>query len=287
MSRQLITRRRLNHLGRALSIYVPLIILTLFLLAPFYWMVITALKPDSELYNGAVSPLVVWQPTLIHFDELFKKTAFFTWMRNSFVISFVSTGLALLFGVPAGYAMARLRFRGSGLISLTIFASYLVPGTLLFIPMHQIVNMMGLLDSPFALIVVYPTFLTPFCAWLLAGYFKTIPGELEESARVDGCSRIGAMLRIAVPLATPGILSAAIFCFTASWNEFLYALTLVTSSDLRTLPLGIVAALLNSDAYPWGKLMAGALLGSIPVAIVYSFFVEHYAAGLTAGAIKG
>lgn len=277
-------RKGLGVLGR---VYLPLVVLTLFLLAPFYWMVITALKPDSELYSVAVSPLLVWQPTLIHFDELFSKTAFFTWTRNSFVVSTLSTGIALLFGVPAGYAMARLRFRGRNAIGLAIFATYLVPGTLLFIPMHQIINQIGLLDSPLALVVVYPTFLTPFCAWLLAGYFKTIPGELEDCARVDGCSRLGAIWRIAIPLATPGILSAAIFAFTASWNEFLYALTLVTSSDLRTLPLGIVAALLNSDAFPWGKLMAGALLGSIPVAVVYSFFVEHYASGLTSGAIKG
>lgn len=279
--------RNASQIARALSIYVPLIALTLFLLAPFYWMIITALKPDSELYSSTASPLFVRNPTLIHFDELFSKTAFFTWTANSFLTSFSATGIALLFGVPAGYAMARLRFRGSGLIGLAIFATYLIPGTLLFIPMHQIVNNLGILDTRWALIVVYPTFLTPFCTWLLAGYFRTIPSELEDCARVDGCSRLGAMVRIAVPLATPGILSAGIFAFTASWNEFLYALVLTTSSDLRTLPVGIVAALLNSDAFPWGKLMAGALLGAIPVAFVYSFFVEHYAAGLTAGAVKG
>lgn len=276
--------RRLDY---GLRIYLPLAAITLFLLAPFYWMVITALKPDSELYNAQVSPLVVWRPTLVHFGELFEKTPFLTWTRNSFFISTAATLIALLFGVPAGYAMARLRFPGRNLIGLAIFATYLVPGTLLFIPMHQIVNRLGLLDSVWALIVVSPTFLTPFTAWLLAGYFKTIPSELEDCARVDGCSRLGAIWRIAVPLATPGVLSAAIFAFTASWNEFLYALVLVTSGELRTLPVGIVAALLNSDAFPWGKLMAGALLGSIPVAVVYSFFVEHYASGLTAGAVKG
>jgi len=285
--RRMARRRWLGRVDVALRLYLPLTLITVFLLAPFYWMAITAFKPNSELYSGTISPLWVWNPTLEHFTELFARTPFFTWTKNSFVISTVSTGLALLFGVPAGYAMARLRFRGRNAIGLAIFATYLIPGTLLFLPMHQIVNRLGLLDSPFALVVVYPTFLTPFCAWLMAGYFKTIPAELEDCARVDGCSRLGAIWRIAIPLATPGILSAAIFAFTASWNEFLYALTLVTSSDLRTLPLGIVAALLNSDALPWGKLMAGALLGSIPVAFVYSFFVEHYARGLTSGAIKG
>jgi multiple sugar transport system permease protein len=264
-----------------------LVVLTLFLLAPFYWMVLTSFKPDAELYSARISPLWVWNPTLDHFDELFRKTAFFTWLVNSFFVSTLATGIALLFGTMAGYAMARLRFRGSGLIGTAIFATYLVPGTLLFIPMYQIVNQLGLLDSRWALVVVYPTFLTPFCSWLLAGYFRTIPSELEDCARVDGCSRFGAMARITLPLATPGILSCAIFSFTASWNEFLYALTLTTSSDQRTLPLGIVATLLNTDAYPWGKLMAGAMLASIPVAFVYSFFVEHYAAGLTAGAVKG
>jgi multiple sugar transport system permease protein len=283
----LLTPRRLRSITYGLTIYLPLALFIVFLLAPYYVMVITAFKPDSELYSTATSPLLIRRPTLQHFVELFQKTPFFLWVQNSFLVATISTGLALLLGVPGGYAMARLRFRGSGVIGLAIFATYLVPGTLLFIPMHQIVNSLGLLDTPFALIVVYPTFLTPFCAWLMAGYFKTIPGELEDCARIDGCSRFGAMMRITVPLATPGILSCAIFSFTGAWNEFLYALVLVTSGSLKTLPVGIVAALLNTDAYPWGKLMAGALLASIPVAIVYSFFVEHYAAGLTSGAIKG
>ena len=282
----MVSRHRLNKLSYGLTIYIPLALFALLLLWPFYWMFITAFKPDVELYSGG-NPLLIKQPTLDHFNELFRRTAFMTWARNSFLIATVSTVIALLMGVPAGYALARLRFRGAGLIGLALFATYLIPGTLLFIPMHQIVNMLGLLDTPFALLVVYPTFLTPFCAWLMAAYFKTIPSELEDCARVDGCSRLGAMLRIAVPLATPGILSATIFSFTGAWNEFLYALVLVTSGDLKTLPVGIVATLLNTDAYPWGKLMAGALLASIPVAVVYSFFVEHYASGLTSGAVKG
>jgi multiple sugar transport system permease protein len=281
------THRQRNALGYALRVYLPLGLFAVFLLSPYYFMLITAFKPDSELYSSSYSPLWITRPTLSHFGDLFAKTSFFLWTRNSFAIATFATFIALLLGVPGGYALARLRFRGAGLIGLAIFATYLVPGTLLFIPMHQIVNSLGLLDTPFALLVVYPTFLTPFCAWLMAGYFKTIPGELEDCARIDGCSRFGAMWRITLPLATPAILSCAIFCFTGAWNEFLYALVLVTSGDLKTLPVGIVAALLQSDAYPWGKLMAGALLASIPVAVVYSFFVEHYAAGLTSGAIKG
>lgn len=281
------SERRGRVLSRRLLTYVPLALLLVFILGPFYWMVITAFKPDGELYNTSISPLFVWHPTLDHFDRLFSDTPFFNWTKNSLIVSFLSTGIALVFGVPAGYALARLRFRGAQVVSTAIFATYLVPGTLLFIPMYQVVETLGLLDSRWALVLVYPTFLTPFISWLMSGYFRSIPAELEDSARVDGSSRFGAMWRIAIPLATPGILSAGIFAFTASWNEFLYALTLVTDNDQRTLPLGIVAALVNFDAYPWGQLMAGALLGSIPIAIIYSFFVEHYATGLTAGAIKG
>jgi multiple sugar transport system permease protein len=276
-----------RRLSRLILVYVPLVLLLAFLLAPFYWMIITSFKPDSELYNVAVSPLVVWHPTLDQFAQLFSLTPYLEWAANSLVVSSLATGIALLFGVPAGYAMARLRFRGSGLVGMAIFGTYLVPATLMFIPMYQIVESVGLLDTRWALVFVYPTFLTPFCTWLMSGYFKTIPKELEECARVDGSSRFGAMWRIAVPLAKPGIVSAGIFAFTASWNEFLYALTLVSDVDQKTLPLGVVATLMNFDAYPWGSLMAGALLGSIPIAIIYSFFVENYATGLTAGAVKG
>jgi multiple sugar transport system permease protein len=272
---------------RLLITYVPLVLLLFFLLAPFYWMIITSFKPDGELYNASISPLVVWNPTLDQFTQLFALTPYLEWAVNSIEVSCSATAVALLFGIPAGYAMARLRFRGAGAVGMAIFGTYLVPATLLFIPMYQIILSLGLMDSKWALVVVYPTFLTPFCTWLMSGYFKTIPKELEDCARVDGSSRFGAMWRIAVPLAKPGILSAGIFAFTASWNEFLYALTLVSDVDQKTLPLGIVATLVNFDAYPWGSLMAGALLGSIPIAIIYSFFVENYATGLTAGAVKG
>jgi multiple sugar transport system permease protein len=279
---------RVGRVGsRLLITYVPLIALLLFLLAPFYWMLITSFKPDPELYNANVSPLVVWHPTLDQFAQLFALTPYLEWAANSLIVSSLSTGIALVFGLPAGYAMARLRFRGSGAVGMAIFGTYLVPATLLFIPMYQIIGALGLLDTRWALVVVYPTFLTPFCTWLMSGYFKTIPKELEDCARVDGSSRFGAMWRIAIPLAKPGIVSAGIFAFTASWNEFLYALTLVSDVDQKTLPLGVVATLVNFDAYPWGSLMAGALLGSIPIAIIYSFFVENYATGLTAGAVKG
>jgi len=276
-----------RQVERILTLYLPLLITVVFLLAPFYWMAITSFKPNGELYGGANNPLWIAQPSLEHYQQLLAKTEFPLWTKNTMVIALASTGLALLFGVPAGYSLARLRFRGAGLLGLAIFATYLVPTSLLFIPMLQVVKTIGLQDNFWSLIVIYPTFLVPFCSWLMAGYFKTIPTELEECARIDGATRFGAMWRIAFPLATPGILSAGIFAFTLSWNEFIYALTFVTASSQRTIPVGVLTALTRADFYFWGPLMAGALLGSIPVALVYSFFVEQYAAGLTAGAVKG
>ncbi len=274
-------------LERWLFTYAPLAFAMLFLVGPFYWMLITALKPDSELYDGAKSPLYVASPSLDHFRFLFEKTDFVTWTMNTMMVATLSTIIALAMGVPAGYALARLKFRGSEFIGTAIFVTYLVPSSLLFIPMVEVMAQLHLDDSIWALVVVYPTFLVPFVTWLMSGYFRTIPTELEDCARIDGMTRFGAMLKIAIPLARPGILSAGIFAFTLSWNEFIYALTLVTASAERTIPVGVIVQLTRADFYFWGPLMAGALLGSVPVAIVYSFFVDQYASGLTAGAVKG
>ena len=281
-----VTRRA--GIERALFVYAPLGFALVFLLGPFYWMVITALKPNSELYNAARSPLYVATPTLEHFVFLFTKTSFLEWTKNTMIVATGATAVALLLGVPAGYALARFRFRGAGLVGT---------GRRRHVPradqpaLHPDgpgdEHASGCVDSYWALVVVYPTFLAPFVTWLMAGYFRTIPGELEECARIDGASRLGALWRIAIPLARPGIVSAGIFAFTLSWNEFIYALTLVTASSERTIPVGVLVQLTRADFYFWGPLMAGALAGSIPVALIYSFFVDQYAAGLTAGAVKG
>ncbi len=278
-----------NHprMERALFVWAPLGFFLVFLVGPFYWMLITALKPDSELYDGSKSPLYVANPTFDHFLFLFQKTDFVTWVGNTMLVATLSTAIALVMGVPAGYALARLRFRGAEFVGTAIFVTYLVPTTLLFIPMVEVMASIGMDDTIWALVLVYPTFLVPFVTWLMSGYFRTIPAELEECARIDGLTRLGAMLRIALPLARPGILSAGIFSFTLSWNEFIYALTLVTASAERTIPVGVLVQLTRADFYFWGPLMAGALLGSVPVALVYSFFVDQYASGLTAGAVKG
>jgi len=270
--------------------YVPMAFFIVFTLFPFYWMAVTAFRPDSELYHTwrqpNATPFWTLDPTLEHLHGLLRTTAFPNWLWNTMLIAIVSTVISLICGMFAGYALARLKFRGSEFLGTGIFITYLVPQTLLFIPLADIVRGMQLGNTPWALILTYPTFLIPFCTWLLMGYFKTIPKELEECARIDGATRFGAMVRIIFPVAIPGILSAGIFAFTLSWNEFIYALIFMSSAEMKTVPVGVISELVRGDIFFWGQLMMGALLGSIPVAIVYSFFVEYYVTGLT-GSVKG
>src|SRR3954447_25846131 len=272
---------------KALRLWIPLALFLVFTLFPFYWMVITSLKPNAELYSRKVSPMIVYHPTLKHFVDLLSETNFLLWTWNTFLVAAISTAISLVFGVMLAYPLARMKFAGGGLIAFTIAATYLVPQPLLFIPMADLINRMHLGDTLTAVILTYPTMLVPFCAWLLLGYFKTVPIELEDAARIDGASRLQTMRRIFLPLCTPGFISAGIFAFTLSQNEFLYALIFLTQSSVRTVPVGVIAELIRGDVFYWGQLMAGALLGSIPVALIYSFFVEHYVAGLTSGSVKG
>ncbi len=270
--------------------YAPLFAFIFGLLFPFYWMLVTTFRPDGELYRpwnrANNTPFWTMHPTLEHIRYLFAETLFGTWLYNTMFISIVSTLISLFCGLLAGYALARLRFKLAGSLGTSIFVTYLVPPTLLFIPLAEITRTFRLTDTPWALILTYPTFLIPFCTWLLMGYFKTIPKELEECARIDGATRIQAMVKIIFPIAMPGILSAGIFAFTLSWNEFIYALVFLSTTQQKTVPVGVVSELIRGDVFFWGPLMAGALLGSIPVAFVYAFFVEHYVAGLT-GSVKG
>lgn len=270
--------------------YIPLTFFVVGTLFPFYWMAVTAFRPDVELYRSwrapNNAPLWTLNPTLVQFKQLLGTTLFPRWLLNTFFIALVSTGISLFCGLLAGYALARLKFPMAGALGTGIFVTYLVPPTLLFIPLADIIRSFGIGNTPWALILTYPTFLVPFCTWLLMGYFKTIPRELEECARIDGTTRLGAMFRIIFPISVPGILSAGIFAFTLSWNEFIYALVFLSSPARKTVPVGIVGELIRGDVYYWGPLMAGALLGSVPVALLYSFFVEYYVAGLT-GSVKG
>jgi multiple sugar transport system permease protein len=271
---------------RALRLWLPLGFFLIFALFPFYWMAITSLKPNQELYNPQLMPLIARHPTLKHYVDLLSETDFLLWTWNTMLVATVSTAISLVFGVMLAYPLARMNFPGSALISFAVAATYLVPQPLLFIPMAEIIERMGLGNTLTSVILTYPTLLIPFCAWLLMGYFKSVPRELEDAARIDGASRLQTMFLVFLPLCKPGFISAGIFAFTLAQNEFLYALIFLTDSSVRTVPVGAIAELIRGDVFYWGQLMAAALLGSIPVAIIYSFFVEHYVAGLTAGAVK-
>jgi multiple sugar transport system permease protein len=271
---------------RLVTLYLPLSLIMLFLLFPFYWMATTAIKPDTELYDfNKYNPLWVVHPTLEHINSLLFDTEYPSWWINTMLVTVGSTALSIVASVGAAYAVERLRFRGSSFVGLAIFLAYLVPPSILFIPLATIVFELGLFDSDWALVVTYPTFLVPFCTWLLMGYFRTIPFELEECALIDGASRLQILRKVTLPLALPGLISAGIFAFTLSWNEFIYALTFISSSENKTVPVGAITELVNGDVYHWGALMAAALLGSLPVVVLYSFFVEYYVSSLT-GALK-
>ena len=270
---------------RWVTVYAPLGVFVFVLLFPFYWMVITSVKPNNELLSRDGNPFWVIKPTLEHFHKLLFKTAYPEWLWNTVFISVISSVVSLACAVLAAYAIERLRFKGSRQVGLGIFLAYLVPPSILFIPLATIVFKLGLFDTRWALILTYPTFLIPFCTWLLMGYFRSIPFELEECALIDGATRFEILWKIILPLSVPGLISAGIFAFTLSWNEFIYALTFISSSEVKTVPVGVITELVEGDVYHWGSLMAGALFGSIPVAVLYSFFVDHYVSGMT-GAVK-
>jgi len=270
---------------KLVTVYLPLLVFVIVLLFPFYWMAITAVKPEAELLSREGNPFWVLKPTLAHFRRLLMETEYPQWLWNTLLVSVVSTFVSLAASVLAAYAIERLRFKGSRQVGLAIFLAYLVPPSILFIPLASVVFRLGLFDTRWALILTYPSFLIPFCTWLLMGYFRSIPVELEECALIDGASRWQILVRIVLPLAVPGLISAGIFAFTLSWNEFIYALTFISSSEVKTVPVGVVTELVQGDVYQWGPLMAGALLGSLPVAFIYSFFVDYYVSGLT-GSVK-
>jgi multiple sugar transport system permease protein len=271
---------------RLLTVYLPLGVFVLVLLFPFYWMTITALKPNAELNNFRdYNPFWPSNPTLQNIQYLLFETSYPGWLVNTMVVAVGSTILSLAASVFAAYAIERIRFPGSRWTGLAIFLAYLVPPSILFIPLAVMIFKFGIYDTKLALIFTYPTFLIPFCTWLLMGYFRSIPYELEECALVDGASRWQILTRIMLPLAVPGLISAGIFAFTLSWNEFIYALTFIQSSENKTVPVGVLTELVRGDVYEWGALMAGALLGSLPVVLLYSFFVDYYVSSMT-GAVK-
>jgi multiple sugar transport system permease protein len=273
--------------NRLLNIYLPLAFYVVFLLFPFYWMTLVSVKHTNDIFDMKFNPFWIKKFTLENYLYLFRETAFSEWVKNTLIVSVVSTVLSLGCSIFAGYALARLRFPGSNFLGVGIFLAYLVPPTLLFLPLAQVIYKLNLYNTYWSLILTYPTQLIPFASWLLMGYFRTIPKEIEESAMADGCSRLQILVRMILPLSIPGLLSAGIFCFTLCWNEFLYALIFMSSGSMKTIPVGVVSDMIKADTLFWGSLMASAVLGSFPIAFLYSFFVKHYVSGLTAGAVKG
>ena len=271
---------------KVVTVYLPLALIMVVLIFPFYWMVLTSIKPEDQLIDmDKYNPFFVVGPTLKHITKLLFESNYPQWLWNTMYVSVIATFLSLIASVLAAYALVRIRFRGAEMVGAAIFLAYLVPPSILFIPLATIIQWYGLFDSPIALILVYPTILIPFSTWLLMGYFKTIPYELEECALIDGASRFQILFKIILPLAVPGLISASIFSLTLCWNEFIYALTFLSSSENKTVPVAIVSEFVDGDIYRWGSLMAGALVGSLPLVILYSFFVEHYVSAMT-GAVK-
>jgi multiple sugar transport system permease protein len=271
---------------RVVTLYLPLFVILIVLLFPFYWMALTSIKPDEQLIDmNKFNPFWVVHPTFKHISKLLFETQYPRWLWNTMYVAVGATTLSIIASVLAAYAIVRLRFKGAETVGVLIFFAYLVPPSILFIPLASVIQAYGLFDSPLSLILVYPTLLIPFSTWLLMGYFKTIPYELEECALIDGASRWQILTKIIIPLAIPGMISAFIFSFTLCWNEFIYALTFLQSTPNKTVPVAIVNEFVDGDIYKWGSLMAGALVGSLPLVILYAFFVEHYVSAMT-GAVK-
>ncbi len=275
------------QVGKKIVLTVVMGLFTLFLLFPFFWMILTSIRPASDFLRMSREPFKVTGITPEHYLFLLKETRFLRWLWNSFFVASTASVISIIIGLLAAYSLGRLRYRGGSAAALIVFVTYLVPPALLFIPLHSVVNALGLSNSLWSLILTYLTFMVPFIAWMLSSYFKGIPAELSDAARIDGASRLQAMLRIDLPLILPGVVSVFFFAFTLSWQEYLYALTFLRTDSKFPIALGVVSALQVGDIFVWGPLMAGAILGSVPVVIIYSFLMDYYLAGLTAGAVKG
>jgi multiple sugar transport system permease protein len=276
---------RLKEQGAAWLVVGPFAIVLAF---PFYWMLVTALKTDTDLYNTENVPFKFQEgsPTTRNFEFLFENTQYRTWLENTAIVGAVVVVITLLLAVPAGYALARLSGGWGQSVGVGIFLTYLVPPTLLFLPLSRVIAELGLQDKLTSLMLVYPSFTVPFSTWLLMGFFKTIPPELEDAARVDGASRLGTLMRIVFPISVPGILTVVIFTFSLVVNEFVYAITFITTSTERTVSAGVPTELIRGDVFFWGALMAATLIPSIPLALLYNVFLNRFIAGFTGGAFR-
>jgi multiple sugar transport system permease protein len=258
-----------------------------FLAFPFYWMAITAFKRTTDLLDTSANPLWFNQPpTLAHLNVLFYDTQFGQWLINTAIVSVAVVAITLVLALPAGYALARFAGRKGRSLGMAIFLTYLIPPTILFIPFSRIVADLGLQDSLWSLVLVYPSFTVPFCTWLMMGFFRSVPREVEDAAMIDGLTRLGAFVKVVLPLAKAGILTTVIFTLTLVMQEFVYGLTFITTSSHYTVSVGVPTFLVRGDVYFWGSLMAACLIVSIPIAVLYNFFVDRFVAGITGGAIK-
>jgi len=269
------------------GLYSILSIFAIFSTFPFYWMVIATFKRDHDLFSPTNNPFLFNEPpTMDHLRLLIFETHFLTYLLNTFLVGIAVVAITLAVAVPAAYSLARWARGWGEMFGIGIFLTYLVPPTILFIPLSRFASVLGLQESLWSLILIYPTFTIPFCTWLLMGFFKTIPRDIEEQAMIDGLSRLGAMVKVVLPLAVSGILTIIVFAFTLSMHEFIYALTFISVSAHKTVSIGVPTELVRGDVFQWGPLMAGALLASIPVAVVYTFFLDRFIAGFTMGAVK-
>jgi multiple sugar transport system permease protein len=280
-------RQFARRLGVEGSFYAAVIVLVMFAAFPFYWMLLTAFKTDGDLYD--LKSIPYWfnaAPTLEHIKYLFEDTLFVQWLSNSALIGLCVVAITLIVALPAGYSLARMPGRSAENLGIGIFLTYLVPPTLLFLPLARVVTLLGLQDSLWSLVLIYPTFTIPFCTWLLMGFFKSVPREIEEAAIVDGCTVMGAFVKTVLPLSLPAILTVVIFAFTLTMQEFVYALTFISSADEKPVTLGVATDLIRGDIFYWGELMGAALIASVPVAIAYNLFLDRFISGITGGAVK-
>jgi multiple sugar transport system permease protein len=276
-------RSRLTRVGRWLIVLGFAALLAF----PFYWMAITAFKQTGDLYNVEHNPFIFnAAPTLAHLELLFEETLFLRWFWNTTLAGAAVVAITLVLAVPAAWALARLTGRWGQQLGIGIFLTYLVPPTLLFIPMSRVVAELGLQDTLWAIIVTYPTFTVPFSIWLLMGFFKAIPRDLEDAALVDGLTRFGAFVKLVIPISVSGILTVVIFSFTLVTQEFVYALTFISSAEHQTVGVGVPIYLVRGDVYYWGSLMAACIITSLPIAVVYNLFLDRFIAGFTVGAVK-
>jgi multiple sugar transport system permease protein len=286
------TKRRASlHRSRRWALFASyffLILFAIFFLMPPYSMIVTSFKSDAEVARMATNPWIIADGiTLDQYKILFNNTDFLIYFKNTAIVTVCVVVVTMVISVLAAFALGRMRFWGSSILATGIFLTYLVPDTLLFIPMFQIVKALGLLNSYWAMVLVYPTLTVPFCKWIMIGYFQSIPKELDEAALIDGAGHLQMLWKIFIPVALPGIIAATIFAFTVSWAAFVYPMAFLYSSDQQVLTVGTVTSLIRADVYKWGMLMAGALVAAAPPLVIYAFLMDYYIAGLTAGATKG